>query len=86
MMLCHKSMYSVGALVRVKAHRKEKEYAKDYKRWLNYIRSHIGQVLRCREISIYRKALILGGCISPWLMSKLDAARRKRISHQSVES
>ena len=84
MLLLHRSMYSVGALVRVKTHHKENEYENDYKRWLAYIRSHIFQIIKCKDIPVYRKALIAGGCISPWIMSRLDTARRKRIADRSV--
>lgn len=86
MLLLHRCMYSVGALVRVKTHHKEKEYEVEYKQWLHYIRSHIGQIVKCKEIPLYRKALITGGCISPFLMSKLDILRRKRIANRSVRT
>lgn len=84
MLLLHRSMYSVGALVRVKTHHKGKEYESDYKRWLTYICSHIVQLIKCKDIPIYRKVLITGGCVSPWVMSKLDTLKQKRIADRSV--
>ena len=84
MLLLHRSMYNMGALVRVKTHHKEKEYESDYKRWRTYIHSHIVQLFKCKDIPIYRKVLITGGCVSPWVMSKLDTVRRKRIADRSV--
>lgn len=84
MLLLHRCVYYVGALVKVRAQNKAKEYEDDHKRWLYYIRSHIGRIIKCKEIPMYWKALITGGCISPLIMSKLDTMRGKRIADRSV--
>lgn len=81
----HMCVFSLGALVKIKANGLEKEYLKDYKRWKLYIRHNVWKFTFNRDISIYRKLLLLGGCISPWIMMKLDSTRRKHISANSVE-
>lgn len=80
----HICVFYLGALVKIKANGLEKEYLKDYKRWKSYIRSNVWKLIFNRDVSIYRKALLLGGCISPWIMMKLDTTRRRYISANSV--
>lgn len=81
----HSCLFSLGALVRIKSNRLEKEYVKDYKRWKLYIRNSYFRLLLKKEISIYRKLLLLGGCLCPWFMMKLDTIRRRYISTNSVD-
>ncbi|MGQ7318909.1 glycosyltransferase family 2 protein [Streptococcus suis] len=81
----HLSLFSLGAIVKIKSHNLEKEYHKDYKRWKAYIRKNAVTLLFSREVSVYRKLLLIGGYMSPWLMMNLDTIRRKRISENSVE-
>ena len=81
----HLCLYSLGALVKIKFNHVEKKYSEDYKRWLSYIRYNSLKFLSFGEISIYRKLLLIGGCISPWLMMKLDTVRRRHIFANSVD-
>lgn len=80
----HISLFCLGALVRIKSNRLEKEYLADYKRWKKYIRHNAIKFILNKEIAIYRKLLLLGGSLSPWIMMKLDIIRRKHISNNSV--
>lgn len=84
MLLLHRSMYYIGAIVKLEEYGMVKKYYNDYKRWLSFIRKHIYQILRYREISIYRKLLLTGGCISPRIMTCLNIARKRKISSSSV--
>lgn len=85
MLNLHLCLFSLGALVRIKSNRLEKEYLNDYKRWKSYIRHNALKLTFNREISIYRKLLLFGGCLSPLLMMKLDTIRRRHISANSVD-
>lgn len=84
MLLLHRSMYALGALTRLCASGSKDEYIDDYKRWLKYIRHNICRLSVDGNVTLYRKAMIFGGCVSPRLMMKLDIARRKRIAEKSI--
>ena len=81
----HLSLFSLGALVKIKSNGLEKEYSEDYKRWKSYIRHNTMKFLFNDEVPVYRKLMLFGGCLSPGLMMKLDIIRRSRISANSVE-
>lgn len=85
MLKLHLSMFYLGAAVRIRAHSLKKRYRKDYRRWMKCVRKSYLSLLLSGEVSIYRKALLLGGCISPWLLMKMDAVRREKIAANSVE-
>ncbi|MDB8545635.1 glycosyltransferase [Turicibacter sanguinis] len=85
MLKLHMCLFYLGVLVRIRANGVEKEYLKDYRRWTAYIRRNVWGLTFNREISTYRKLMLLGGCISPWVMMKLDNIRRSRISANSVD-
>ena len=80
----HRSLFCMGAVVRLETANKKKEYQDDYNNWLKYIRRETPSLLMKRKVPIYRKLLLLGTCISPKLMSKLDTRRRKGIASRSV--
>jgi len=80
----HLSLYSLGALVKIKSNNLEKEYLQDYKRWKTYVRKNALKLTFNGDVSIYRKLMLFGGSLSPWIMMKLDTIRRKRISDKSV--
>ena len=80
----HRSLFCMGAVVRLVASNKKKEYQDDYKAWLRYIRRETPSLLVKRKIPLYRKLLLLGTCISPQIMAKLDTRRRKGIASRSV--
>lgn len=81
----HYCLFSLGALVKIKSNQSEKMYFKDYKRWKSVLRHNSLKLTFNKEISVYRKLMLFGGCVSPTLMMKLDTIRRKRISTNSVE-
>ena len=73
-----------GAITKLINNNVKKQYLADYKRWLSFNRANIVNVLNSKRISMYRKCLLLGGCLSPSLMARLDVWRRKKISVDSV--
>lgn len=80
----HMCLFSLGALVKIRANYLEREYLNDYKRWKAYIRNNYFEILVNRDVSLYRKLMLLGGCLSPTLMMKLEKIRRRYISNNSV--
>lgn len=85
MLILHRSMYSIGAITKLIQNHVVSDYRTDYRRWLKYIRSNILKILLSNDVSMYRKGLLLGGCISPSVMEKLNEVRRRRISSASVD-
>lgn len=85
MLILHKSIFCLGALTRISGNKVKKMYRFDYNRWLAYVRKNYFKLFFSKDVSVYRKSLLLGGCLSPWLMARLDALRRKKISDNSVE-
>ena len=81
----HLCLYRLGAVVKIKSNRVEKEYLEDYKNWLSYIRHNFYKFILFEELSTYRKLLLIGGAISPWVMMKLDTVRRRRIFVNSID-
>ncbi|WP_162341282.1 glycosyltransferase family 2 protein [Paenibacillus paridis] len=81
----HLCLFYLGAIVKIKKYDLEKKHQKDYKRWSSYLRRNTFRLMTKREISLYRKMMLLGGCVSPWIMMKLDTYRRHQISEKSVE-
>ncbi len=82
----HLSIYSLGAIVKLKQNKLDKKYKSDYKRWRSFIRKKYLKLIFIQEITIYRKLLLFAGILSPWLVMKLDYMRRKRIFNKSVPS
>ena len=80
----HMSLYCIGAIVRLYNNRLVKTYKDDYHHWKTKLRRHSRNVLLGRNVSIYRKLLILSGTISPSFLAYLDILRRKRIVKKSV--
>ncbi|MFA0332450.1 glycosyltransferase family 2 protein [Vibrio cyclitrophicus] len=80
----HLSLFRLGAIVNLIANNIEEDYQIDYKRWLDYIRNNALRFLSCNDLSLYRKVLILVGCVSPRLMAMLDIIRRRRKFKNSV--
>ncbi|MEK6518581.1 glycosyltransferase family 2 protein [Bacillus thuringiensis] len=81
----HLCLFYLGAIVKIKNHHLEKKYQQDYKRWSSYLRYNTFKLMTKREISLYRKMMLVGGGVSPWMMMKLDNYRRRHISENSVE-
>lgn len=85
MVLLHRAMYNIGAIVKIINNNKKDEYKEDYVRWLSFNRKNIFKIIKSGYIPLYRKGLLLGGCVSPRLMAFLDIIRRKRIATDSVD-
>jgi glycosyltransferase involved in cell wall biosynthesis len=81
----HLFLFYLGAIVKIKANHLEKKNQQDYKRWKSYLRHNTFKLMTKKEISLYRKMMLVGGCVSPWMMMKLDTYRRRHISKNSVE-
>ena len=84
MMLLHRCMYNVGAVVKIVNNGKKKEYGKDYVRWTCFNRKNIAKIIKSKYVPIYRKLLLTAGCISPEILAKFDIVRRKRIYRNSI--
>ena len=84
MMLLHRAMYNFGAVVKIINNNKKSEYKENYTRWMSFNRKNIIKIVKSRYISLYRKGLLLGGCVLPRLIALLDTVRRKRIAANSV--
>lgn len=85
MLELHQCLFSMGAVVKVKANCKEKEFPQEYKKFKAYLHKHTSKLIFNRDVPIYRKLLLLGTCFCPILMGWLDSLRRKRIASVSVE-
>ncbi|MGL5255457.1 MAG: glycosyltransferase family 2 protein [Proteocatella sp.] len=81
----HLALFYLGAIVKIKANHLEKNNEEDYMRWKSYLRQNAFKLMTKKEISLYRKMMLFGGCVSPWIMMKLDNYRRRHISKNSVE-
>lgn len=84
MLLLHKCNFSAGAIVRIRATGVKDAYYEDYKYWKNYLCANTLKLMLEKKVSIYRKLLLLCGCISPALLTELDILRRKQIVKNSV--
>lgn len=84
MLLLHKSLFFLGALTRIEANNVKQEYKEDYDRWLKFLRCNYCTIIKSNT-SVYRKLMLLGGCISPWVMMQFDKVRRKKIVINSVD-
>lgn len=82
----HMSMFSLGALVRIKANQQEGNFNDDYKHWKRTLRFYTRKIIFNKEVSLYRKMMLICGYVSPWMMLKLDGARRRKIVKNSIEA
>lgn len=85
MLYLHRSIFALGALVRLLSYHLEKEYPQDYKRWKRYVDKSAWLLMFKREIPVYRRLMLIGGSFSPRLLMHMDNIRRKRIMDSSVE-
>lgn len=81
----HQCLFSMGAVVRIKANKKENVYKEEYKWFRHYLHKHTPKFLFKRAVPLYRKGLLIGACLSPSLMAWLDGYRRRRIAAMSVK-
>ena len=84
MLSWHRCQFKMGTVVRIKEVNKVKEYKKYYFESLSYVRKHTFSCLFLKGVSLYKKGLLIGTCLSPWLMAELDKLRRNKIEKQSV--
>lgn len=80
----HRCQFKMGTVVRLLEAGKQKEYSEYYNECLSHVRKNTWSCLFVKGVSIYKKGLLVGTCISPWLMAKLDGLRRKNIESKSV--
>lgn len=80
----HKCQFNMGAVVRLITSKQKSQYKTYYNTCLSNVRKHTLQCLTIKGVSIYKKALLIGCCISPKLMALLDVMRRKHISSKSI--
>lgn len=80
----HLCTFYLSALVKIRAQKMRKTYKSNYKCWLKYIRKNTIKLIGSKYVSLYRKLLLVAGCISPWLIMKLDIVRQRRKIAQSI--
>lgn len=78
MLVLHRSNFYIGAVVKIVEQKRKKDFPKEYRRWLKYVRCHWFTLVKRKDVSTYRKLLLLCGCVSPQWLAKLDMARRKK--------
>jgi len=81
----HVSMYCAGAVVRLLSHRLKKQYIDDYRRWMHSVRRNLPGLMVKKEVSGYRKLLLLGVATCPNVVMLMDNVRRSRNFNNSVE-
>ena len=86
MLRLHRCNFYLGAAVRLQTAGQVSQYQAEYQRYMSFVRKNCLKLIFKKEVSLYRKCLLLCGCISPWLLAKLDVIRRKRIARCSVIS
>lgn len=80
----HYCTFCLGGMTKILASHTKKEYAEDYGRFKRYLRGHYWKLAFSSNVSAYRKMMLFGGYVSPWMMMRLNQARRKRIERASV--
>lgn len=85
MMGLHKSVFCLGALSQTYAHHLQHQYKSDCEHWRSVIKKYIPSLLKSSKVSVYRKAMLVGGVMLPNVISKLDMWRRRRIAQNSVK-
>lgn len=83
--LLHLTTYYVSALSRLIAYKEKKKNLSLYKTWQKKAKSNLKTIIRSKNISIYRKTLVVVGTFFPHLISILDTARRKRIQNKAFK-
>lgn len=85
MMGLHKSVFCLGALSQTYAHHLQRQHKDDCAHWREVIKRHLPMLIRSQKVSLYRKAMLVGGLLFPGIISRLDMWRRKRIAKNSVK-
>lgn len=84
MIAWHRCQFKMGTVVRILEANVKKQYIHYYKECLQYVRRNTWYCLFNSGVSLYKKCLLVGTCISPSLMARLDIWRRKKIVENSV--
>lgn len=80
----HRCLFKMGTVVRIREAGQVSDYKQYYLDSLAYVRKHAFKCYFIKGVSLYKKGIILGTCISPSMMAFLDIIRRNRIQKQSV--
>lgn len=80
----HKCQFSMGAVVRMKECGKAADHRAYYDASLSNVRKHTWKLLFRKRLSLYKRLLLAGCCVSPSLMACLDRWRRRKIALRSV--
>lgn len=81
----HKCQFKMGTIIRIISANKTKEYQEYYNEALHYVRYNFNKYLFVKGISLYKKSLLLGCAMCPFIMAKLDQYRRVSISKSSFD-
>lgn len=84
MLSWHRCQFKMGSVVRITEANMIPEYKEFYNECLRYVRKNTWKCLFLKGVSLYKKGLLVGTCLSPLLMAKLDKLRRMIIEKQSV--
>ena len=84
MFIIHISTFYLGAIIQIINQKKEKEYKNDYTLWKKELRNNLIYLLKNKNISFYRKNMILLGTFFPHILAIIDRYRRKNIMKNSV--
>lgn len=84
MLAWHSCQFYMGIVVRMKSAHKVAEYKEYYKSSLNNVRRNTWKFIFSKGITTYKKALLVGCCISPTIMALLDDIRRRKIAKNSI--
>ncbi len=81
----HKCQFKMGTVVRILEANKKKENIEYYKESLKYVRRNFYKYLFAQNISLFKRCLLLGCAINPYIMALLDKYRRINIAKSSIE-
>lgn len=81
----HKCQFSMGIIVRLNESGQIDEYRDYYNTHLNEIKHSFKPLLKNKNISLYKRGLILGCAISPNILSLLYSIRKRFIQQRGIE-
>jgi len=80
----HRTQFKMGIIVRLIESGNKTKYLDYYHESYNYLIKSVCRNIFRWNISLYKRLLLIGSCISPTLMASLDKRRRKHIADDSV--
>ncbi|MFG6661055.1 glycosyltransferase family 2 protein [Sulfitobacter sp. 915] len=81
----HVTNFQLGSLVRMLGNGKKADFAEYSRLWMPLIRARLSSILKNKELSKFRRLIVLVGSISPRLLSPFDKMRRGHIRRRSIE-